>query len=453
MNGRLSAAAEAMHGELIGDDAGFAGVSTDTRSIGRGELFIALTGPNFDGAEFVAGARRRGAAGAVVGRRIDDALPQILVEDTRRALGELAAHWRRQQSAVVIGITGSNGKTTLKELTAACVAQAGPTLATAGNLNNDIGVPLMLLRLRPEHRYAVIEMGANHGGEIAYLTELASPNVVTITNAGAAHLEGFGSIEGVARGKGEILQGRPRPDCAVLNADDDYYEFWRTLADDIEVLSFGLEHGADVRADEISLERGRTRFLLRVRDAVVPVTLPLAGRHNVRNACAAAAIATFLGIAPDDIATALADVRPVGGRLAPVPGRNGAALYDDSYNANPLSVVAAARFLAALPGRAWMVLGDMKELGAEAERLHAEVGEQIREAGIERLFATGELCRHTVEAFGEGALWCAETGTLGERVLEELTSDVNVLVKGSRSMRMERVIDGLREPEPLRRKA
>ena len=185
MKAMLSAAAEAMHGRLIGDDAGFAGVSTDTRSIGRGELFVALTGPNFDGAEFVAEARRRGATGAVVARRVDDTLPQILVDDTRKALGELAAHWRRQHPAVVIGITGSNGKTTLKELTAACVAQAGSTLATAGNLNNDIGVPLMLLRLRPEHRYAVIEMGANHGGEIAYLTELASPNVVTITNAEA----------------------------------------------------------------------------------------------------------------------------------------------------------------------------------------------------------------------------------------------------------------------------
>jgi len=453
MNGLLSVAAEAMHGEVRGSDGRFNGVSTDTRSIRRGELFVALSGPNFNGAEFVAQALQKGAAGAVVAEPVDASITQIVVADTKIALGDLAAHWRRRQAAVVVGITGSNGKTTLKELAAACLAQAGPTLATEGNLNNDIGVPLMLLRLQPEHRYAVIEMGANHAGEIAYLTGLARPDVVAITNAAAAHLEGFGSIDGVARAKGEILQGRDRPGCAVLNADDDYFDFWRSLAGDVEILSFGLGDNAEVRADDVVIDQGMTRFLLHIEDAVVPVSLPLAGRHNVRNACAAAAIATFLGVDADDIAGALAATRPVGGRLQSLPGRNGAALYDDSYNANPLSVVAAAEFLSALPGRAWMVLGDMKELGAEEQRLHADVGTRLHEAGIERLFATGDLCRHAVEAFGEGAVWCADVNELGARVLEDLASDCNVLVKGSRSMRMERVIDQLREPEPLRREA
>lgn len=453
MNGLLSAAAEAMHGELRGADGRFTGVSTDTRSLRRGELFVALSGPNFDGGEFVAQALRKGAAGAVVAKPVDAHIAQIIVPDTKQALGELATYWRQQLDTIVVGITGSNGKTTLKELTAACLAQAGPTLATEGNLNNDIGVPLMLLRIQPEHRYAVIEMGANHAGEIAYLRGLAHPDVVAITNAAAAHLEGFGSVEGVARAKGEILQGDDRPRCAALNADDDYFDFWRSLAGDAEILSFGLGDDADIRADEIVIDAGLTRFLLHLDDTVVPVSLPLAGRHNVRNACAAAAIATFLGIDADDIASALAGVQAVGGRLQSLPGRNGAALYDDSYNANPLSVVAAAEFLAALPGRAWMVLGDMKELGADEEQLHADVGTRLREAGIERLFATGDLCRYAVEAFGEGAVWCADVNDLGVRVQEELASDCNVLVKGSRSMRMERVIDQLRGPEPMRKEA
>jgi UDP-N-acetylmuramoyl-tripeptide--D-alanyl-D-alanine ligase len=444
----LSTAADSMRGRLYGADAAFAGVSTDTRTLSAGELFFALSGPNFDGNDFVGQACAKGAAGAVVTRIADDPIAQIEVPDARRALGLLAAAWRDRQPATVIGITGSNGKTTLKELVAACLSRIAPTLATAGNLNNDIGVPLMLLRIAPEHRYAVIEMGANRAGEIAYLTALARPSVVAITNAGTAHLEGFGSVELVARAKGEILDGTPRPDVAVLNADDDYYEYWRSRARDVRILSFGLAAGADVRASGISTARGATVFDLHLPAADVHVELPLAGQHNVRNACAAAAIATALGVDPAAIVAGLQAVRPVSGRLEPVPGRHGATLYDDSYNANPGSVIAAAEFLVSLGGRSCFVLGDMYELGPDAEELHRGVGAALRECGIDRLLALGELSKAAARAFGAGGEWFGSVEELVASLDRELSADVNVLVKGSRGMRMERVVAGLRAPAP-----
>ena len=269
MNATLATAADAMQGVLHGADIPYGGVSTDTRTVQAGELFFALSGPNFDGAEFVSQAVAKGAVGAVVAEQTTDEIPQITVDDTRLALGRLGSAWRQQHDATVIGVTGSNGKTTLKEMIAACLAMSASTMATAGNLNNDIGMPLMLLRIDASHRYAVIEMGANHGGEIAYLTSLALPDVVVITNAGAAHLEGFGSLTGVAEGKGEILQDAKRPQCAVLNVDDDFYDYWRSLADDTSVLSFGLSDHADVYASEIEAGRETTSFLLHLPDTSV----------------------------------------------------------------------------------------------------------------------------------------------------------------------------------------
>jgi len=251
MIGTLSAAASSMSGVLHGSDRPFIGVSTDTRSIRDGELFFALEGPNFDGHDYVGKAQANGAAGAVVSRLLEDDLAQIQVDDVRLALGRFGAAWRNSKNVQVVGITGSNGKTTLKELVAACLNTRAPTLATQGNLNNDIGMPLMLTRIRDEHRFAVLEMGANHAGEIAYLVALAKPDVVVLTNAGAAHLEGFGSIEGVAHAKGEILEVKDRPRCAVLNADDHYYSYWASLVEDVETLSFGFSPTADIRADEI----------------------------------------------------------------------------------------------------------------------------------------------------------------------------------------------------------
>jgi UDP-N-acetylmuramoyl-tripeptide--D-alanyl-D-alanine ligase len=409
----LAAAAESMRGTLHGSDHKFDGVSTDTRTLRRGELFVALQGPNFDGRDYIAQACDKGAAGAVVDALVEDeaaqSLAQVVVNDSKRALGHLGAAWRAQTSATVIGVTGSNGKTTLKEMTARCLATAAPTIATHGNLNNDIGMPLMLTRIDETHRFAVLEMGANHAGEIAYLAALARPDVVVITNAAAAHLEGFGSIDGVARAKGEILATDVRPKIAILNADDRYFEYWASLVEDVRLISFGIDEAADVHAENIFATADHSAFDLCVPGAEIGIKLPIAA-----------------------------------GRLQRVAGIHGATIFDDSYNANPLSVVAAAEFLASIPGDNWLVLGDMAELGDDAPRLHREVGERAAQAGIKRLFATGGLSRSTVDGFGDGATWFPSPDVLSEALADEAGPNTNVLIKGSRSSRMERVVDALR---------
>ena len=448
----LALAAECMDGTLCGADRQFSGVSTDTRSIRDGELFFALQGPNFDGHDYVGKARANGAAGAVVSVGVEDDIAQITVDDAKLALGRFSAAWRRSKKARVVGITGSNGKTTLKELVAACLGSSAPTLATAGNLNNDIGMPLMLARITDEHEYAVLEIGANHAGEIAYLASLAKPDIVVITNAAAAHLEGFGSIEGVARAKGEILELADRPAAAILNADDKYYEYWRSLVEDTVSLSFGLCESADVRADNIEASATGSLFDLHLPNASLAISLPLPGLHNVRNACAAAAVAVALDIDSGHIRSALENISPVKGRLQPLVGINDCTLFDDSYNANPLSVAAAAEFLAGLDGESWLVLADMKELGEGAEDLHREGGASARASGVNRLFALGDLSRHCVEGFGSGATWYSDIDSL-LRDVGQAGSVVNILVKGSRSMRMERVVDALRAVDPVRKEA
>ncbi|MEL7185639.1 MAG: UDP-N-acetylmuramoyl-tripeptide--D-alanyl-D-alanine ligase [Pseudomonadota bacterium] len=448
MMGTLSEAATNMNGELQGADAGFSGISTDTRSIANGELFFALQGPNFDGHDYVAKASKAGAAGAVVSRLLDDDIAQIRVDDTRKALGRLAAAWRNTKSPRVIGITGSNGKTTLKEMIAACLGATAPTLATAGNLNNDIGMPLMLARIEDEHEFAVFEMGANHAGEIEYLVSLANPEVVVLTNAGAAHLEGFGSIEGVARAKGEILQNAVRPRVAVLNADDAWFDYWSSLVTDIEMLSFGLGESADVRASDVSVLPDHSEFLLQTPEGEASISLPVVGIHNVRNACAAAAVALSLGLDIATIKAALESMAPVKGRLLPLRGINGSTLFDDTYNANPRSVAAAADFIASLPGDSWLVLGDMFELGEDAEDLHREVGASARASGVSRLLALGDLCKAAVDGFGDGAVWFASIDALIAEVTN-VTAGTNVLVKGSRGMRMERVVAALQAGEDV----
>jgi len=442
-----------MQGALHGADCGFDGVSTDTRTLNSGELFFALSGPNFDGGEFLSQASEKGAAGAVVRSLVKDDVAQITVDDTRLALGRLGASWRQQHTATVVGVTGSNGKTTIKELIAACLSRIAPTLATAGNLNNDIGMPLMLLRIDSSHRYAVLEMGANHIGEIGYLTSLAQPDVVVISNAGIAHLEGFGSITRIAHGKGEILQGDTRPRFAILNAEDGFYQYWLSLVEDIESLSFGLSDGADVHASHIIAAKGAVSFRLHLPEAAIDVAMPLAGLHNVRNACAAAAVATALNVSPEEIVAGLESVQPIGGRLQPLAGMNGATLYDDSYNANPESVQMAGDFLVTLSGTNWLVLGDMFELGESADEMHYDVGKALRDSRIDRLYAIGDLSRQTVRGFGDGGEWFNSIETLIARLVGDLSTDVNVLIKGSRGMRMERVVTALRAPEAMRRKA
>ncbi len=445
----LALAADNMNGELHGKDRQFEGISTDTRSMRDGELFFALQGPNFDGHDYVGKAKANGAAGAVVSSLVEDDIAQIAVDDAKLALGRFGAAWRNGKKVCVVGITGSNGKTTLKDLVAACLSSIAPTMATAGNLNNDIGMPLMLARIQDEHEYAVLEMGANHAGEIAYLARLANPDVVVITNAAAAHLEGFGSIEGVARAKGEILEIADRPRFAVLNVDDDYYDYWAALVEDVETLSFGFSVNADVRASNIEPSASGSTFRLHLPATSTRVSLPLPGIHNVRNACAAAAVATALGLNSDQIKAALENIVPVAGRLQPLHGINGCTLFDDSYNANPLSTVAAAEFLASLDGESWLVLADMKELGEGAEDLHREVGASARASGVDRLFALGDLSRHCVEGFGDGAKWYSDLDSLVVD-LGNAHASTNVLVKGSRSMRMERVVEALRASEPGR---
>ena len=440
----LLEAARLLKGELFGADATFIEVGTDSRHLPGGALFVALSGPNFDGHDFIAAARARGACAALVSQQMDDPLPQVRVADTLLALGQLASAWRERFAGPLIGLTGSNGKTTVKEMIAAILRRKGPTLATEGNLNNDIGVPLTLLKLRQEHAYAVIEMGANHPCEIAYLTGLAQPDVALINNAGPCHLEGFGDVAGVARGKGEIFQGLPAEGVAIINRDDPYADYWSGLNSGRRVIDFGLEQPATVSGR--ILDATTNRFRLGIGPESVEICLPLPGRHNVRNALAAAAATTAAGATLEDIRQGLESLQVVGGRLQRLRGRHGGAVIHDAYNANPASLAAALQAIGAEPGRKWLVLGDMWELGPTADALHAESGQEARSAGFERLYGLGEHSQAAVSAFRAGG---RHFMTL-EPLLAELTHDLNqggeppvVLVKGSRGMRMERVVAAL----------
>ncbi len=440
----LAAAAEALGVTAPQRDTAFCGVNTDTRTVRPGELFVALVGPSFDGHDFVAEAAQQGAAGAVVSRAVEADFPLLYVEDTREALGRLAAARRAAFDIPVVGITGSNGKTTIKEMTAAILAQRGAVLATRGNLNNDIGMPLTLLRLADSHRYAVIEMGANHPGEIAYLTGIARPTAAVINNAGPAHLEGFGDVAGVARAKGEIFQGLADGGTAVINADDAYADLWRDATRDRMQLCFGIETtDAQVRAASIAAGAAGTQFTLITPQGSVDIALRLPGRHNVMNALAASALALAAGAQPADIKAGLDGLEAVGGRLHAVAGRGGARVIDDTYNANPASLAAALAVLAANAGTRILVLGDMGELGGEASVLHQQAGKQARAAGIDRLYGIGELSRLAVSAFGEGGRHFADHAALAQALLPELGADFTVLIKGSRSSRMERVVEVL----------
>ncbi|HEY0634541.1 MAG TPA: UDP-N-acetylmuramoyl-tripeptide--D-alanyl-D-alanine ligase [Gammaproteobacteria bacterium] len=437
-------AATWVNGRLLGRDGSFHGAGSDSRSIAMGMLFIALRGPNHDGHDHVAAAAACGAAAALVERELPVPIPQIIVTDTHAALGLLGAAWRQRLGLPLVAITGSNGKTTVKEMTAAILSRAGTTLATRGNLNNDIGVPLTLMRLDESYRYGVIEMGANHPGEIAYLTNLVRPQVAVITNAGAAHLEGFGSIEGVARAKGEIYSGLAAEGCAVINADDAHAELWRTLAANCRVLSFGIDKPADVSAQWQGDVHG-SRLQLSTPAGQADVKLALPGRHNVLNALAATAAALAMGVGLDAVVAGLQGLAPVGGRMQIRQGLHGATIIDDSYNANPVSLRAGIDVLAACQGRRYLALGDMGELGADTERHHAEAGTYARQVGIDGLYATGPLSRLAVEAFGERGYHFADQQQLISALKPELDAGVTVLVKGSRSSRMEWVVAGLTE--------
>lgn len=440
----LSALARVLNAELLGADAAFTRVVTDTRQLRRGDLFVALRGEQHDGHDYVLRAFALGAAGALVAHAVPGAPAQVCVADTLQALQQYAQHWRAGFSLPVLAVTGSNGKTTTKQMLAAICALRGPCLYTEGNLNNHIGVPLSLLRLRAEHQSAVIEMGANHPGEIAALAALAQPDIGIVTMAGDAHLEGFGSRAGVARAKGELFAqlaaaGRG---VAIINADDAYAPLWQELAGSAAVLRFGFAEDADVRATDLVLGADGSRFRLHTPHGVVSVELPLPGRHNVANALAAAAAGQALGLAPEAIAEALTGLQPVAGRLNWKTSREGARVLDDTYNANPSSLRAAIELLLRAPAPHWLVLGDMKELGADAASLHEEAGRHARLLGVERVYTVGDLAAHAATGFGAGRHY-ADVEALSAALHADLQPGVAVLVKGSRSSRMERVVAAL----------
>ncbi|QFY42032.1 UDP-N-acetylmuramoyl-tripeptide--D-alanyl-D-alanine ligase [Candidatus Methylospira mobilis] len=446
----LSELAQIVGGSLVGTDVAFDEISTDSRTLHSGTLFVALSGERFDGHDFVAAVQAQGAVAALVEHECAVELPLLVVDNTRLALGRYGA-WRRALYApVVAGVTGSNGKTTVKEMIAAVLAGIAPVHKTQGNLNNDLGVPLTLLQLQPEHVYAVIEMGANHTGEIAYAGSLARPDVAVITNAGVAHLEGFGGRDQVAAAKGELLGELGERGVAVLNADDEYITLWRKQAAARKIITFGFSADADVRgmseSVQVSVDRNefRTHCRYRYREHSRNLTLSLAGRHNVVNALAATAACLALDVSLEQIEQALRELKPVHGRMEPVPAFNGALLIDDTYNANPSSLAAALDVMAELPGERWVALGAFAELGEHSAALHTEIGLLLRNKGVNRLYASGEYCKHAVAAFGSGAVHCQSQGELITLLKQSLICDSVLLVKGSRSQNMERVVEALR---------
>jgi len=433
-------------GRLHGADRSYSGVSTDTRTLSKGELFVALHGPNFNGTEFVGAAVAAGAAGAVVDSERREAISQIVVGDTQKALEAASRRWRGTFSIPVVGVAGSNGKTTVKEMIAAILSQAGSTLSTRGNLNNHIGVPLTLFRLEAEHRFAVIEMGANRAGEVAALVDIAKPTIGIITNAGAEHLEGFGSLEGVARAEGEMVAGLDAGGIAVINADDEFADLWRGLTR-AKVVTFGAREKADFSASGVRTDVGPqgfvTRFKLTCAAGSADIELQLAGEHNVVNALGAAAAAVSAGATLPQVTAGLATMRAVKGRLQFKLARSGAWIIDDSYNANPSSVRAGIDVLASLQGRKWLVLGDMAELGDFAASSHVEIGEYARERGIEKVFATGALAALAAKSFGAAGEWFADVESMSKALATSGDASVRLLIKGSRMNRLERVVAAL----------
>jgi UDP-N-acetylmuramoyl-tripeptide--D-alanyl-D-alanine ligase len=447
MKRTLHALAEAVGGKLSGEDHAFGAVSTDSRTLSPGALFVGLKGPKFDGAQFVTAAAARGAIGALTDSAVAAPISQVVVPDTLRALQTLAQTWRADFTLPIVAVAGSNGKTTAKEMTAAILARLGPCMATHGNLNNHIGVPVTLMRLEDSHRSAVVEMGANRIGDVAELMQIAQPTVGLITNAGAEHLEGFKDLDGVAKGEGETVATLAASATAVINADDQYAAYWRGVSGTKRVLTFGVRNAADFAALGVrqGIERGVfvTRFELDCPLGRVPVMFKAGGAHNVSNALAAAAAASAAGASLEQIVAGLADFRAVSGRLQLKAGLRDSWIIDDSYNANPSSMRAGIDVLRSLSGTTWLALGDMAELGSFSEDSHSDIGRYAREAGIKRLFAVGALSSRAVETFGSGGEWFADVDSLIRRLQSELSTGVTLLIKGSRVNRLERVVQAL----------
>lgn len=450
---RLSQIARWCEARLLGPDIEVVALATDSRKLPTGALYVALRGERFDGHDFCAAAASAGARALLVSRPVESALPQLLCADTEHALGEIAAAVQGRRSTRVLALTGSNGKTSVKTLLLGILALHASSYANPGNRNNEIGLPLAVLEAPDDATFAVYEMGAGKPGDIAYLTSIARPSIALVNNIAPAHLQRMGTLLGVAQTKGAIYEALPADGVAVINADDAFCEFFADLAKPRRVVRFGLEHSADVSARDIIRSREGSAFTLQLPDQQAAVQLPLPGRHNIMNALAAAAMAHAAGVPVATIAAGLAAATPVAGRQQSSLLADGVELIDDSYNANPGSVAAAIDTLAASAETAWLVLGDMAELGEGEALLHADVGSHARRAGLAALWTVGPLSREASRAFGDGARHFSEQSALIAALREALHAratgaPLRVLVKGSRSSAMERVVAALRQAPP-----
>ena len=440
----LAFIAQATGGRLVGANRVVDGVATDTRALpGSDALFIALKGERFDGHAHVRAAIDGGCVAALVSHELAVDAPQVIVADTERALGAFAAAVQRERHTKVLAITGSNGKTSVKTLLLSILQQLGGAYANPGNRNNEIGLPLAVLDAPDDARFAVYEMGAGKPGDIAYLTKIARPDVALVNNIAPAHLERMGSLQGVAETKGAIHEALPADGVAVVNADDSFAPSFIERAQGRRVLRFGIDAAAELQARDIQLVANGARFVLAAPTGDIAIALPMPGRHNVRNALAAAAMAIAVGASLEQVRAGLEAVQPVAGRLVAHALRSGAVLVDDSYNANPGSLAAGIDTLASSGDEAWLVLGDMRELGAGEIALHAQAGQQARAAGIVRLFALGDLSAHAVAAFGDGAQAFDSHEALADALAADLHAGVRVLVKGSRGSAMDRIVKAL----------
>ena len=458
----LAQVASVLNVDLIGEDCEFCQVSINTRTLEAGDLFVAIKGENFDAHDYVQQAADKGACGLVVEKPVDSTLPQIIVADSRIALGHIASLWSSAFTLPIIAITGSCGKTTVKEMTAAilqaafCEDDQQCILATQGNLNNDIGVPLTLLRLNTSHKAAVIEMGANHIGEIKQLVDIVQPDVAVITNAGPAHIEGFGSLDGVAQAKGEIYSGIEQGGTAVINADDAYASYWEKICDKLDKslkrVRFGLNHSAEISAQVSEAQQEKItgqQIAINTPQGPLTVELPQPGMHNVYNALAATAVSLAVGVSLQAVKTGLEGFSNVSGRLEQKTGLNSSRLFDDTYNANPGSVRAGIEAIKQVKGKHILVLGDMGELGMEAEALHYELGQDAFSLGIDSLFTLGSLTEATYKGFisagadDQEAQHFTDRNELINALKKVLQSEHVVLIKGSRTMKMEEIVSAL----------
>jgi UDP-N-acetylmuramoyl-tripeptide--D-alanyl-D-alanine ligase len=444
----LKTLADLVGGELIGSNANFNSVSTDTRNIDINALFVALKGENFDGNDFVSQAQESGATGALVSKAHDEnQIGQVVVKDTLKAMQEFSVHWRQQFEIPVVGITGTNGKTTTKTMLTQILSQAHTVHATHGNFNNHIGVPLTLLELREAHQFSVVEMGANKRAEIGDLTKMVKPKIGIITNTSPAHLDGFSDFEGVVRTKGELFQNLANDSVAIINAESRGSLFLSKLAKHCEQINFGFGENTDVRVSEFRTEvvNGSIVQLFRLRTPswVTDIEMSLLGSHNALNAAAAAAAAHALGIEREDIVAGLKAMHPVHSRFNLHELGSGGWLIDDCYNANPASMRAAIDTADQLTYPLWFVMGDMFEMGDGANEHHAAIGTYAKTNGVDRIYATGKDSQSAVKAFGENARWFRDKDELIMQLNQDMAAisdPVTVLVKASRGMQFEKIV-------------